>query len=72
MDLFLFCTEEVLLCPDLIMSSFLTVSKEVNFLRAVNQAAALTSEWNIQSLFTLTASFGQTFWHAEQKMQNSG
>ena len=54
------------------MSSLATVSEEVNFFKAVSQAAALMSVWNIHSLFALMASFGQILWHAKQKMQNSG
>ena len=64
-------TATALRFPDLILSSFATVSEEVNFFKAVSQAAALTSVWNTQSLYTLIASFGQTFSQAEQKMQNS-
>ena len=64
-------TTFVLLFTDLILSSFATVSQEVSFFRAVSQAAALISVWNIQSLSTLIASFGHILWQAEQNMQNS-
>ena len=40
----LFRTTEALRSPDLITSSFVKVLTEVNFFRAVNQAAALISE----------------------------
>ena len=36
-------TEDFLLRPDLILSSFATVSIEVSFLKAVSHAAAVTS-----------------------------
>ncbi len=64
-------TTESLLFPESLTSSLETVLRDVSFFKAVNQTADLTSLWNIQSLLTVIAFSGQTFWHAKQYTQKS-